>query len=341
MDFGVLVTSVLSSTVLAGIVSAFVSKSKADKEHSIKNVTQERKVWRDEMRAATLAVRELYEREKRIKNPCCKLLSNIFRKACNIPHSSRADEGLFLHFNFYGEAEAYLRVRLNPSDCEDQKILDCFGELKSKEGFPIDKFERLMASMLKYEWEKAKREIKSHSLFSAFSVSAIVCFFLYIFDEYIAIPVIKLFGKMDTGSCVNIGNSGNGNVFYIGKAEYVSICQNLLDLLFIGFFFASCVFATYAFISLFTKALSRSFDENLGFTSRHDTLKATFAYCFEIPYRVPDKEPQQAQGAASLAWLMTACIIVMAFAYIMSLIILFFLFLGLFTFLFSFSNYLV
>jgi len=329
MDFGVLVTSVLSSTVLAGIVSAVVSKSKADKEHSIKNVTRERKVWRDEMRAVTLAVRELYEREPQQ------------RVEGKNSQSSRADESLFLHFNSYGEAKAYLRVRLNPSDCKDQEILKCFEKLESTI-FPIDHFERLMASMLKYEWEKAKREINPHGLYSAFSVSAIVCFFLCIFDEYIAIPVTKLFEKMDTSSCVNIGNSGNGNVFYIGKAEYVlSIGQDLLDLLFIGFFFASCVFATYAIISLFSKAFSRSLDEALGFASRHDTLKATFAYCFEIPYRVPDKEPHQAQGAALLAWLMTACIIVMAFAYIMAFIILFFLFLGLFTFLFSFSNYLV
>lgn len=175
------IISAIATGVLAAIVTGLFTKNIADKKHSIENITQERKKWRDEMREATLAVRCLSEH-------------------C---HNQRPNK---ISFNSYGEARAFFATRLNPYDEEDKKILKILEKMsrihKTKkqnscihcnlEGFyDIYKdddsncyclccqFENAMSQLLKHDWERAKKEVNKSTQLSFLFFLGI--FLLYIF----------------------------------------------------------------------------------------------------------------------------------------------------------------
>lgn len=175
-----LIASIITG-VSSALFTAFVTKSNSDKKHSIENITQERKKWRDEMREATLAVRCLSEH-------CC-------------------NQGLNeISFRSYGEARAFFATRLNPEDVKDKKILEILEKMsrihKTKkqnscihcnlEGFyDIYKdddsncyclccqFENAMSRLLKHDWERAKKEVNKSTQLSFLFFLGI--FLLYIF----------------------------------------------------------------------------------------------------------------------------------------------------------------
>lgn len=55
-----LIASIITG-VSSALITAFVTKSNSDKKHSIENITQERKKWRDEMHEAVREVRYFAE----------------------------------------------------------------------------------------------------------------------------------------------------------------------------------------------------------------------------------------------------------------------------------------
>lgn len=152
------------------LLTAFITKSTADKKNAIENITQERKKWRDDLRGATIALRRYFEnkdrlffyREMPVKKPFGKIV-----------------------FHSAAEAKAFFEVRLNLGDPEDCKLMaildrlvthDCSSrkptfqkwEAESKEnGLETEKmlvedllahFEEGMSHNLKYDWERAKNE---------------------------------------------------------------------------------------------------------------------------------------------------------------------------------------
>ncbi len=169
--------------VLASLVTAFVNKSTADKKNAIENITQERKKWRNDLRGATIALRRYFEnkdrpfyREKPVKKPFGKIV-----------------------FHSAAEAKAFFEVRLNLGDPEDCKLMaildrlvthDCSSrkptfqkwEAVSKEnGLETKKmlvedllahFEEGMSHNLKYDWERAKKEVQPNGLMRYFSFFA-------------------------------------------------------------------------------------------------------------------------------------------------------------------------
>lgn len=124
--------------VLASLVTAFVNKSTADKKNAIENITQERKKWRDDIRTATLDVRRLSQNkemlEKIPKEKVSKMRIISLEEACS-----------------------YFEIRLNPNDSADNDILR---SLKNKN---IDLFEKQVAALLKYDWDRAKKEVSAKS----------------------------------------------------------------------------------------------------------------------------------------------------------------------------------
>lgn len=162
------------------LLTAFITKSTADKKIAIENITQERRNWRDDLRDATIALRRYFEnkdrsfyREKPVKKPFGKIV-----------------------FHSAAEAKAFFEVRLNLGDPEDCKLMaildrlvthDCSSrkptfqkwEAESKEnGLETEKmlvedllahFEEGMSHNLKYDWERAKKEIQSNGLMRYFT----------------------------------------------------------------------------------------------------------------------------------------------------------------------------
>ena len=162
--------------IVSALITAFITKSTADKKNAIENITQERKKWRDDLRGATIALRRYFENKDRF---------------CNKGNETDGKENCGIVFHSAAEAKAFFEVRLNLGDPEDCKLMaildrlvthDCSSrkptfqkwEAESKEnGLETEKlvvedllahYEEGMSHNLKYDWERAKKEVKGNGL---------------------------------------------------------------------------------------------------------------------------------------------------------------------------------
>ncbi len=115
---------ILTSTVLAAIVSGLVALLASERRIAAENVIQERMKWRDKIRdLASCVHKELV----RVEIDAVKLT----------------------------ELRAKLTLHLNPHDKKDQQIL----RLIASDGIcRADEFTQRVALLLKHDWERAKRE---------------------------------------------------------------------------------------------------------------------------------------------------------------------------------------
>lgn len=62
-----------------------------------------------------------------------------------------------------------IRLRINPKDEEDQKIVKCMKNIiegdENTQEKDKEKLEELVSNLLKHDWERAKREASSWKLF--------------------------------------------------------------------------------------------------------------------------------------------------------------------------------
>lgn len=120
-------STVLSSTVLAGLVAALVSLRSSERKIHVENVTQERAKWRGVMRALGDAlIKAAREGDtKKVERLCAQLALNV-----------------------------------NPFDAEDKALVEIakkFSEATDLDGHFVEFTDR-MALLLKHDWERAKRE---------------------------------------------------------------------------------------------------------------------------------------------------------------------------------------
>jgi len=120
---------VLTSSVVAGIVSAFVSTWTSQRKISIENITQERTKWREKIRDKSLEVHNAFvDRDKK------KL------------------QQLKLEFSLI----------LNPEDDEDKGIIGSIHlpEQGKEEELSME-FSKRVSLLLKHDWERVKLEAGS------------------------------------------------------------------------------------------------------------------------------------------------------------------------------------
>lgn len=124
-----LLTVFLSSSVVAGAVSAIVSFYVTERRVYIENVTQERAKWRSSIR--TLAE--------------------------SIVKSAYSDD-----FHMVDILSSQLMLNLDPFDSEDVSLIHSVGQLATSEdkGVQIKEFTERVALLLKHDWERSK--IESH-----------------------------------------------------------------------------------------------------------------------------------------------------------------------------------
>ncbi|MBR4915716.1 MAG: hypothetical protein IKZ45_01360 [Fibrobacter sp.] len=167
--------------IVSALITAFITKSNADKKNAIENITQERKKWRDDMRGATVALRR------------CVELSLRTQESNKSPENDSKNRISFLSIS---EAKAFFITRLNPTDPEDSNILNILENIikrvdSTKQGIfskskreclhccqpnlylvsddnsdllcLLCQFEESMSVLLKYDWERAKCEVYGHS----------------------------------------------------------------------------------------------------------------------------------------------------------------------------------
>ena len=121
--------TVLSSGVVAGLVAGLVTLRTTERKIAIENITQQRKLWRD----------------------------NVREKAIEVSKAYQAHDGSKIK-ELYGE----FQLVLNPEDDNDKSILDTLWEMQNKNeenDLLIEFFEKL-ALLLKHDWERAKLEAK-------------------------------------------------------------------------------------------------------------------------------------------------------------------------------------
>ena len=141
---------VLTSSVIAGIVSAFVATWTNQRKISIENITKERKDWRNKVREKSLAVHNAL--------------------------IARNDEEL-------KKLKIEFTLILNPIESQendDTKIIECIS--LPTEGNEIElssEFSKRVAYLLKHDWDRSKLE--AGSLFCRLKYANKLC--SYIFKE--------------------------------------------------------------------------------------------------------------------------------------------------------------
>lgn len=122
-------STVLTSAVVAALISGLVSLQSAERKIQIENITQERAKWREKIRSNALLVHQ----------------------AVCAGENTRLAE-LILAF----------RLLLNPFDEEDVAIIEAIEAFTSTQngtkGLP--EFAGRVAYLLKHDWERAKHEAK-------------------------------------------------------------------------------------------------------------------------------------------------------------------------------------
>ncbi len=121
--------SILSSSVVAGLVAALVAFRSGERRIQIENITQERAKWRDKIRTIAL---------------------EVHKAACASDKNRLAE----LHLQF--------AMNLNPTDNEDQAILFVIGALGDQDTREerLAEFSDRVALLLKHDWQRAKLEVK-------------------------------------------------------------------------------------------------------------------------------------------------------------------------------------
>lgn len=140
---------ILTSSVVAALVAAFVAIFTTQLKISIENITQERAKWRNKIREKALEVHNAIVGNNEVE---------------------------------LGKLKVEFSVILNPSDPEDNLIIELiktpvFGqELKQS-----DEFSKRIALLLKHDWERAKLE--SSSIFCQLRFLNRICKWLRLLQE--------------------------------------------------------------------------------------------------------------------------------------------------------------
>lgn len=123
------IETVLTSGVVAALVSGLVSLRNSERKLVIENITQERTKWREKIREKNLQIHEAHQSKE----------------------SGKIEA-----------AGAELRLLLNPMDPLDRDILSEIAILKNSESTPQDmeRFSIKLSLLLKHDWERAKQETK-------------------------------------------------------------------------------------------------------------------------------------------------------------------------------------
>jgi hypothetical protein len=117
-------SDVISSAVVAAIVSGIVALLTSERRLAADNVIQERKNWREHVR---------------------KIAADVYQAIT----SGECEPNKFL------ELRAKLALRLNPHDPDDQEILAL---IAPGDAARADEFNQRVALLLKHDWERAKRD---------------------------------------------------------------------------------------------------------------------------------------------------------------------------------------
>jgi len=257
MDNNIII-ALLGSGVIATIISTLFQKLSKDKTDKLNYITNERKIWREDIRKATVEIRKLAEK-KEVSNDC--------------------------QFNSIKQAKAFFQVRLNPEDEEDKKIIrnlqdlaKCIDENKNENDIDkiLEKIEIGIACLLKHDWERSKYEVKSNFY------RKYLKFIIILILSFVMFYLVLFFGKEDNNFLI----SSFLNIFsHIKISESSSI-----------FIIRSFVFPLSIFVVLLVPIIYKFF-ELLFFCICRKCFKGRVGQniksFFGIPYRISVKKNEK------------------------------------------------
>ncbi len=125
-----LILGLLGSSVIATLISSFVSKLNQDKSNKLKYITKERQKWREEIRVAAVELRRIGKNDN------------------------------WDGFKTVAEAKTFFQVRLNPYDIEDIELLRLIKEENdgSISTVNLNRLSKAISYLLKHDWERVKHE---------------------------------------------------------------------------------------------------------------------------------------------------------------------------------------
>lgn len=139
MDITTIITSTAIGAISSAIITAIFTKLSKDKTDKLQYITGERKQWRQDLRYAVVALRQLY------------LSKNSQHKEFNTKVCGD------LKFTDYSEASSWFRARLNPTIKEEIAIYKAIKSIKTIND--INDIENDIVIILKLDWERVKSEV--------------------------------------------------------------------------------------------------------------------------------------------------------------------------------------
>ena len=156
MNMNDIIVIVFSSTLLAATVTSIFNLLTNKRKESIENIVKERKTWRDEMRKISLSI----------------------SKSRDIPELQIALSELKVRINAYGLA--HNSIFADSHIWEQIFITESMESISSEEFVYLkQKFVSLISCLLKYDWERAKAEIKGSMQTKVVYMSLIISYLLY------------------------------------------------------------------------------------------------------------------------------------------------------------------
>lgn len=118
------ITLILSSSVVAAIVSYLSTQHTSIRSHKVKYITEERQRWRHDLKQSVA-------------------------EFCSSTDQQEKER-----------LKTFITLSLNPCDTEDQKIVNCLEALLGvRNDEKLQELEKQVAFLLKHDWERAKGEV--------------------------------------------------------------------------------------------------------------------------------------------------------------------------------------
>ncbi|KXY36863.1 hypothetical protein NST86_28810 [Bacillus sp. FSL L8-0199] len=146
-----ILTAIIGSTVLSAVITMLYTKFFNEKNHQVKYIIEERQKWRNEIRDKLVDI-------------------------CTTKDLATVDK-----------CRTFIRLRLNPNDVEDIKIINCMDNIYecmkvgSEENYLSyqEQLKYLGSILLKHDWERVKRETKFKRV-SQFKLVGIIIIFSFL-----------------------------------------------------------------------------------------------------------------------------------------------------------------
>jgi len=172
-----LIIQILSTTVIATIITGLFSFFKSKKDARLNYIVEERKRWRDSLREIVKKLNEIEHSQPSLNISDADKLELIKQNVAEF--ECRINPIGLLNKNDK-EREGHIWDKINSI-----YAYSSFEKLKNSGDIKV--LRRYISTLLKYDWERSKEEINGNALFTLSKVVQLISILVYIITAYIMI----------------------------------------------------------------------------------------------------------------------------------------------------------